>query len=721
MKKIIYLLVIAFLSSINLYAVETKADTAVFNKSEVIITAPRMDVQLKYYPAAASIVDQDALKTMPRAIGSEEALMFVPGVRVDNQANGERVHMSIRGQGILTERGLRGIKVLIDGVPVNDPTGFAPDLFDVDWSLVDKIEVLRGPSASTYGGSGAAGVLNITTKSGEAGGLGGFNKDVSFEAGSNAFIKGLVSADGKSENMDYRLSFSKMQGNGYRDHTGFWANNFSEKINWAASDKVKITQVFMATDFFNQNAEGLSLDQVNQNPKQANGDAIPFNEYQRTDRITNGISGSIKISDMQDIQFNSFLRWWNYKETSNKAADYREFTNPGGGVQYNLHLGNENLRHNFGAGLEFQWQTIGEVKFPSANDTTRKDSQFDEGNIELPSLLANQSIKQSLFGAYAFYNLELNKKLNVTANVRYDNIHNQLNDKLNLVDTIMLSGKADFDKVTGKIGASYAFSDEFSLFANWGTGFIPPATEELANNPYSNGGFNPDLKPATSISEELGFRGFINNMVYYDITGFYMTTDKDYFRFKIYEPTPKYPRAGGNQEVFYGNIGETKRFGLETFFDIKPIDKMDIQIAYTYSHFTYTTPDSIKDNWLPNSPEHILNLDVSYEILRNVTVGVGIEMQSKWHIFVGVEPLDSGSVITSASGKLSDIVQDGFTLLNARIMYNWHCCGLDGTIGVYGRNLGDTKWVAFTEPDPGMNCYQPGAGREFFGMLRIKF
>jgi iron complex outermembrane receptor protein len=168
-----------------------------------------MDVQLKYYPAAASIVDQDALKTMPRSVGSEEPLMFVPGVRVDNQANGERVHMSIRGQGILTERGLRGIKVLIDGIPLNDPSGFAPDLFDLDWSLVDRIEVLKGPAASYYGGSGAAGVLNITTKGGEAGGLGGFNKEVSFEAGSNAFIKGLVSADGKTDNMDYRVSFSR--------------------------------------------------------------------------------------------------------------------------------------------------------------------------------------------------------------------------------------------------------------------------------------------------------------------------------------------------------------------------------------------------------------------------------------------------------------------------------------------------------------------------------
>jgi len=49
---------------------------------------------------------------------------------------------TIRGQGILVEKGLRGIKVLLDGIPLNDPTGLAPDLFDVDWTAVQSVEVL---------------------------------------------------------------------------------------------------------------------------------------------------------------------------------------------------------------------------------------------------------------------------------------------------------------------------------------------------------------------------------------------------------------------------------------------------------------------------------------------------------------------------------------------------------------------------------------------------
>ena len=89
-----------------------------------------------------------------------------PGVKVDNQADGERVHLSIRGQGILTERGTRGIKALVDGIPLNDPSGFVPDFFDIDWATVHRIEILRGPAAAFYGSGSSGGILNILTRDG---------------------------------------------------------------------------------------------------------------------------------------------------------------------------------------------------------------------------------------------------------------------------------------------------------------------------------------------------------------------------------------------------------------------------------------------------------------------------------------------------------------------------------------------------------------------------
>jgi outer membrane receptor protein involved in Fe transport len=160
----------------------------------IVVTAPRIDIPLNETPAATTVIPIEVLQVMPRGIGAEEALKAVPGVKIDNQADGVRVHISIRGQGLLTERGIRGIKVLFDGLPLNDPTGFAPDLFNVDWLNVQNIGVFRGPASALYGGGAAGGVIDIKTA---AGGSKPITADGSFTYGSNNFYKAYAQIGGK--------------------------------------------------------------------------------------------------------------------------------------------------------------------------------------------------------------------------------------------------------------------------------------------------------------------------------------------------------------------------------------------------------------------------------------------------------------------------------------------------------------------------------------------
>ena len=98
---------------------QSAKDTLEYRYPEVVVTAPRMILPLKEIPYATSVVSSEVMQSLPRAIAMDEPMKLVPGVKVDNQANGSRVHLSIRGQGILTERGIRGIKVLLDGIPIN--------------------------------------------------------------------------------------------------------------------------------------------------------------------------------------------------------------------------------------------------------------------------------------------------------------------------------------------------------------------------------------------------------------------------------------------------------------------------------------------------------------------------------------------------------------------------------------------------------------------------
>jgi iron complex outermembrane receptor protein len=717
MKIYLYCItILLFVSNLLFGQTEISDTTKAIKLGEVTVSSNRLPIKLKNNPGPISLITNDMLSIMPKTIGIEEALRLVPGVRIDNQHDGERVHVSIRGQGILTERGLRGIGVLLDGIPLNDPSGFAPDLYDVDWATLKNIEVLRGPAAGLYGSGGAAGMINITTNNGGSKPFGGtFSQTV----GSNGFSKSLIQLDGsKNDILDYRVSYSRTDGNGYRDHQAYWSNKLYEKINFHPSEKLSITQIVSHTDYFQQNPEGLNITQFD-NLLQANPDARPFNEYQKTNRTTIGFHGIYKINTLQDFEASSYLRSGTYKETSNKCAEYRNITNPGVSAQYNLHFGKGNIKNAFSIGTDFKWQNINMYKLQSASNPKRIEST-DETNIETNLLLANQIIYQQSSGIFGLYKLEIGK-FNLIGNIRYDDMKNELTDKMMTIDSVKTS--KNFSETTVRVGASYNFNEILTTFANWSQGFMPPSNEELASNPVGYSGFNTHLVPATSNCYELGLRGFLGDKINYELTGFWMNTDNDFFRFK--------QSGRGNQEVFYGNAGSSERKGIETFVSVKFLKKVNLQIAYTYADFKYTSSDvdpvytdanyvlttpPAAGQWLPNSPKHQFYAELVYSINKNIKLSIGTEYQSKWAIYTDAK---------AYNGELDPTIyqnwQDGFNLYHARISYECNINKLKVECSLSARNFTGVKYMAFTEPDPDGNSYQPGPERELFGSIKIKF
>ena len=159
-------------------------------------------------------------------------------------------------------------------------------------------------------------------------------------------------------------------------------------------------------------------------------------------------------------------------------------------------------------------------------------------------------------------------------------------------------------------------------------------------------------------------------------------------------------------ETFYGNVGSSNRNGIEALVNWTPVRNLTFQLAYTWSDFKYTSPDSIKGLSLPNSPVHQLYGDLSYKFANHFEVGVSSEFQSKWYIY---------------TDKVhSDISQDGFSLFHARIAFNFMIKGVKASTTLYVKNLSDKQYIAFTEPDPGGNSYQPGQPLEIYLNARIE-
>jgi iron complex outermembrane recepter protein len=649
----------------------------------VTVTVARTHIPLRMNPGATTVVDARNLDGMARGLAVDEAVRLVPGVKVDNQADGERVHMSIRGQGILSERGLRGIKVLLDGLPLNDPSGFASDLYDVDWADVDRIELLRGPGASLYGGGATAGVMNIVTTPPPADD--GVVSTGEAHMGSHGFWKTTARNAGRTGDVGYTMAVGRAYGDGYRDHTAYNATNLRGRAEWSVTDRLRLTPILAWTSFFNQNAEGLNLAWLAENRRQANPDANTFNELQRTRRFTGGLTGSYDFSPTTSLDFNGYVRNTRYLEPVPSSVQHRSLAAPGGTVQLTSRVERGRVAHTLAAGADVQWQRISEYRLPNLG-MAREGSQ----------LLSDQVIHQSGLGVFAFDRVDLGGSWSALFNVRYDRITNRLDDHLRS-GGVDLSGDANFQRATARVGLTWSPKPTWSVYGNWGQGFLPPATEELANNPAAQGGFDASLEPALSRGEEVGVRGLRGRRFLYDVALFHLETRGDFDRYRV---------ATRPLETFYRNGGNSRRFGAEVYANVNPVDPVWLQVAYTWSHFLYNQSTSfygdIKGNWLPNSPRHQLFTDLAWHPRSDVTLGGGSDTFSKWYV-------DAGNATAV----------DGYTLWNARVAWSFTAAGTNAELSLQGRNLSAVKYIAFTEPDPDGNSYQPGPERELFAGLRI--
>ncbi len=679
--------------------------TTVKYLNEIVVSALRINIPLREIPAAISVVSPRQLTSLTKTIAADDALRLVPGVRIDNGTGGSRVHVYMRGQGVLTESGFRGIGVFIDGISINSPGGFAPDLYDVDWETVKTVEVVKGLAASMYGASATGGIINITTKDG---GDKPVNSSLFTSAGSNGFWKILGQVDGTSKNVNYRVSYSHMQGHGYRQHQAYMGDNFSEKLTWTPSSKLKITQLLTYTNYFNQNSEGINLGRYDTvGHTAANTDAVPYNEFHKTQRLTGATTIKYDFTQNQDILVKGFMRMTNYQETSNNGDDYKPTINPGVSAQYNLHFGKENLYNHLSLGVDYQSMTMNEHMFAVPDEDhinhNRVDSYWSQDIFDINNVLISQIIRQRSTGVFLIDKLDISKKLFAILNLRYDNVYNRL-------DSSTVSDNKTFSKPTFRLGLAYDLAKAANIYASYGTGFLVPTEDELYNNPVKYGGFNSLIKPSTSMGGEIGVRGEVGKSLYYDVTGFSINSKDEFYRYSV--------PGRGNNTAFFGNMGESKRWGVEAFVSYAPLDFLRFDVAYTYSHFQYTSPDSVSGHWIPQCPEHMLTAEASVKFLKHFTATLNAQYQSKWCIQVD----DSIYNHFNENGKIRSSWVKGFTVINANLNYAWKLGNLKGDLGFFCKNMLDEQYFGFTEPNngPDYNSFQPAPGREFFVSLRLR-
>ena len=194
------------------------SETDFFADIPVVLSATRLQQPVNEAPVATSIIDREMID----ASGFTEIpdlLRLVPGFYVSYDSG----HIMAVGYHLLHDRYVRHQQVLIDGRSV-----YSPLLGGVNWSEIpivmddiDRIEVIRGPNASTFGSNSFLGVINIITRhaSQDRGNY------IKVNAGTNNYRNGVYRHGSNVGNLDYRITVN------YRQDDGFAKRFDGKKVN----------------------------------------------------------------------------------------------------------------------------------------------------------------------------------------------------------------------------------------------------------------------------------------------------------------------------------------------------------------------------------------------------------------------------------------------------------------------------------------------------------
>ena len=212
------------------------ADTPTIALDSVVVTGSRIEHSSFDLPAAVDVVDADRISTGQARVNASEALAAVPGITVQNRQNyAQDLQISSRGFGARSAFGVRGIRLIADGIPASMPDGQGQAAtFNLD--RAERIEVMRGPMSSIYGNH-AGGVIQMFTKDGQ----GTPTVEGGFVAGSFGTRKIDLSAQGEVNGIGYVIDASHFTTDGYRDHSAADRDQTMAKLTYRPSADGKLT------------------------------------------------------------------------------------------------------------------------------------------------------------------------------------------------------------------------------------------------------------------------------------------------------------------------------------------------------------------------------------------------------------------------------------------------------------------------------------------------
>jgi iron complex outermembrane receptor protein len=553
------------------------------------------EVVVQAYENGRSLLEQASSLTVlgPRELNRDAGLIItpmlnrIPGVFMHSGAlNTNRI--TIRGIGARSLFSTNKLRAYVHDIPLTNGDG-ETSLEDLDLSLVERVEVIRGPASSMYG-AGLGGVINFQLKKGQQIPKG---IQLGFQGGSFGLQRYTAIADAKTGNGHLRLNYNRTLSEGYRENNQYDRQSFGIVGNWFTGDKGHLSLIMNWIQVKAFIPSSIDSAAFVEKPRSAAFTWQQTQGFEDYDKLLLGLSYRQELNDKWyqatsiygGFRNNYELRPFNLLQEQSQQL----------GMRSRLHGRTENNTLRWQIGVEayreyYQWATYDNV----------------DGRGQLGGSLSNNLEQREYLNLFTQAEWQITEMTLLTAGLNYNRTRYDYQD-LFASDSVDLSGAYRYPlTLSPRLALNHRLSPNWSAFATISHGFSPPSLSETLT---PEGQINPDIQPETGWNFEMGSRAAFGTngqkRLFLDLSLFYMPIRNLLVA-----------RRTGNDAFVGLNAGQTDHWGLESSLDLLLWEggdsRLDFFAHYTWSHYKFADfvdgETDYSGNFLPGVPPHHLNL-----------------------------------------------------------------------------------------------------------------
>ena len=534
---------------------------------EVTVTATRIERESSDLPLSIDSVNARTIREDRPGVNLSEALNAVPGVVVQNRQNyAQDLQISSRGFGARTPFGVRGLRLIADGIPATMPDGQGQAAsFSLD--SAERIEVLRGPFASMYGNS-SGGVVQIFTADGPPRPTLGSRLFL----GSYDTSKVTAQYGGQHGPLNLNTTASVFRTDGYRDHSAARREHAHGKFRLDAGSAGRFTFIVDSLDQpETQDPLGLTAAQVAQNPRQAPQVAYDFNTRKSITQNQLGFIHELPIGARDSLQTRVYAGDRQVTQhLSIPLAVQNAATHSGGVVDLDRGYG--------GAGVRWSHSTVamnGPLDVHVGLDHERM-SEIRRGFINnfglTGALKRDEDDTVTSTDTYAQGEWRVAERMLLMAGVRHSRVRFESEDRFIAPGNPDDSGSVRFVRTSPVAGVTFDVSQDLKVYVNAGRGFETPTFAELAYRTGGAPGLNFALRPSISRHREAGVKLALGELGRATLA---------VFRIDVSDEIVVDTSSGGRNT--FKNAAQTRRRGAELGWQGR---WRDFEAAAAYTHLS---------------------------------------------------------------------------------------------------------------------------------------